>query len=573
MAENINEKIDNNQSPGGYINNIIFNNGEHLKINKNDIIIFVGPNNAGKSQTLRDIALLYENSHSNGIVVKQLGIKKSSLESIYSILKNYSISSQVNDYINYSGYNFSLNKYSLQNFENTTDFAASTNLFLSYLNTEKRLGTANPAPLINSNDTKTHPIHYIAFDSECRKKISEAFNKAFNKKLIPNRLHGKDIPLCLDNEISFERLEGIKDEQERLEKYGQLLDKLPTVEKQGDGIRSFCGILLNLVIPHYRTFLIDEPESFLHPPQATIMGRLIGEILSDEKQAFIATHSQEIIKGLVETCPDRIKIIRITREKNSNTFSILDNTTFKTIWNDPLLRYSDIMSGIFYNHVVLCESDSDCKLYSILYNKIKEENNKYSDVLFTHCGGKHRLYKIISALKTLNISVIVVPDIDILNDMTTLQNIVNVIGGDWNIIKKHYTILESNINSVKQPIIRDIVKSSIETILNRSTAKTISASDIKDIQTILSSKSKWSEIKHDGENAIPVGDAKNAYNEIKKYLNSLNVFIVPVGELECFVKEVGGHGPEWVNQVLEKYNDFTDPIYNKIKDFIKSWNV
>ena len=83
MTEDLNELIDNNQSPGGYINNIKFNNGEQLKINKNDIIIFVGPNNAGKSQTLRDIASLYENSHSNVIVVKQLGIKKSSLESIY----------------------------------------------------------------------------------------------------------------------------------------------------------------------------------------------------------------------------------------------------------------------------------------------------------------------------------------------------------------------------------------------------------------------------------------------------------------------------------------------------------
>ena len=38
------------EKPGGYITNIKFNNGEDEKENKNDIIVFVGPNNAGKSQ-------------------------------------------------------------------------------------------------------------------------------------------------------------------------------------------------------------------------------------------------------------------------------------------------------------------------------------------------------------------------------------------------------------------------------------------------------------------------------------------------------------------------------------------
>lgn len=43
---------------GGYISKITFNNGKDVDINKNDIIIFVGPNNAGKSQSLKDIYAL-----------------------------------------------------------------------------------------------------------------------------------------------------------------------------------------------------------------------------------------------------------------------------------------------------------------------------------------------------------------------------------------------------------------------------------------------------------------------------------------------------------------------------------
>ena len=44
---------------------------------------------------------------------------------------------------------------------------------------------------------------------------------------------------------------------------------------------------------------------------------------------------------------------------------------------------------------------------------------------------------------------------------------------------------------------------------------------------------------------------------------------MPVGELECFVKEVGGHGPEWVNTVLENYPDMNNAVYKDVKDFIR----
>lgn len=43
---------------GGYISKLQFNTGETLDIKQNDIVVFVGPNNAGKSQSLKDIYTL-----------------------------------------------------------------------------------------------------------------------------------------------------------------------------------------------------------------------------------------------------------------------------------------------------------------------------------------------------------------------------------------------------------------------------------------------------------------------------------------------------------------------------------
>ena len=48
--------------------------------------------------------------------------------------------------------------------------------------------------------------------------------------------------------------------------------------------------------------------------------------------------------------------------------------------------------------------------------------------------------------------------------------------------------------------------------------------------------------------------------------------MVSVGELECFVKEVGGHGPEWANTVLETYPDLDNEVYDEVKKFVKQFS-
>ena len=272
-----------------------------------------------------------------------------------------------------------------------------------------------------------------AFDSKYRKWISDNFKKAFGIEVTPNILNGSTIPLCVGEPVKFDK--EYEDEQARQEAYADILETYKQVQNQGDGIKSFTGILLYLMLDYFCTFLIDEPESFLHPPQAHIMGQIIGQALSDKQQCFISTHSEEIIKGLLEVCPERIKIIRITRKDDTNYFSVLDNNSFEVVWNDPLLKYSNIMSSLFHNSVVLCESDSDCKMYSIVESYLKQSSGKYSETLFIHCGGKQRMSKIALALRVLKIDVKLIADIDVLNDEAVFKGIVEAFGIDWTTVQ------------------------------------------------------------------------------------------------------------------------------------------
>jgi len=556
---------------GGYISKIRFNNGKELELRKNDIVLFVGPNNAGKSQALKDIYNL-SSTKQPSIVVSEVTVTK--YESpVLPLLERISTRTSQGSFSNYNvlGNSISITTNSESNFMRSSSFREFRNLFVANLNTSARLTICTPPSNITRNAAKSHPIHYAAYNSEYRKWLSNNYRKAFQDEIIPNTQFGAQLPLCIGKAVKF--TEEFEDEQTRQEAYAEILDTYKQVQEQGDGIKSFTGILLYLMLDYYCIYLIDEPESFLHPPQAKIMGQIIGQTLTDTQQAFISTHSEDIIKGLLETCPERIKIVRITRKDNTNFFSVLENENFNEVWNDPLLKYSNIMSSLFHKSVVLCESDSDCKMYSIIENHIKQSAGSYSETLFIHCNGKHRMAKIAAALRLLNVDVKLIPDLDVMNDENVFKTIVEAFGVEWDAIKSDYNTVVSNLHSPKEKIDRKTSKTTILQVLDGSKNTNLSEEEVKNIQEAVRTISKWKNIKEMGISAIPRGTATTSFKKINQTLREKGIFLVPVGELECFIKEVGKHGPDWVNHVLEQYPNLDDEVYSEITQFIHDMNL
>lgn len=556
---------------GGYISQVQFKNGVSIGLLQNDIVVFVGPNNAGKSQCLKDIYTLAQGKQNN-IVLSDIIITKYD-GSIKSLLRELTSSFQkVNtDVYTVLNHQFIANDKADQNFIQGKNFGSYTDLFISQLDTSARLNICNAVNGIARSQPKQNPIHYAAYDSKFRKWLSDNFKKAFNTEIIPNTQYGSAIPLCIGKSVKLPDI--YEDEQSRQEAYAEILATYKQVHQQGDGVKSFTGILLYLMLDYHCIFLIDEPEAFLHPPQAKIMGQIIGETLSDQQQAFISTHSEEIIKGLLEVCPERVKIVRVTRQEDENQLSILDNKNFADVWNDPLLKYSNIMSSLFHKTVVLCESDSDCRMYSIIESHIKQQQGSYSETLFIHCGGKHRMAKISSALRALKINVKLIPDIDVLNDENVFRGIVEAFGCIWDNIKTDYNIIVSNLHSSKERIVRSTAKVNIDRVLDAKQDQYLSGKEIESIQNEVKVISKWKAIKSGGVASLPAGDATNAFRRLDNTLKTAGIYIVPVGELECFIKEVGGHGPEWSNAVLEQYPDLNDEVYSNIRNFIQGMNL
>lgn len=553
-------------SLGFYINEITFNNGNTFSIERDDIVVFVGPNNSGKSASIREINnLLQDNLRTNTIIVKKINIiREGEKDEIINLIETNSLIDKFN-YI--KGLSYDIYKPSLENYINNFNkgLGTATNFFANNLNTESRIISSNPAKNIRvTQEQVQNPIHFLQKDDNLEKILNTYFNQAFGTDLILHRLAGSEVPFYVGKTPDFE--EG---EDRASRSYLEKLEKLDLLHEQGDGMRSFVGVILNSFVPYFRILFIDEPEAFLHPPQARLLGKMLAKELSDNKQIFLSTHSEDFLKGLLETNSKRLKILRIERNGDINNISILNSSDIEVVWKDSILRHSNILSGLFHSKVILCESDSDCRLFSAILSSIYEDSgNIVPDILFTHCGGKHRMPVVVKALRKLNVPATVVADFDILNNVNPLKDLYIDLGGNWDDVENDWKLVKDEIDRKRPELQSKDLKEEIQKIFDSNSERIFPKEKIKLIENTLKKASAWSEAKKVGKSFIPNGNPSQAFERIQQKFKSLGLFILEVGEAESFVKTVGNHGPKYVNEVLEK-DLKTDPELELLRNFVK----
>ncbi|MDD3654018.1 MAG: AAA family ATPase [Desulfotomaculaceae bacterium] len=551
------------------IKKMTFSDNITLELEPNEIIVFVGPNNAGKSASLKEINEIMRNLIHQGKVIKRIEcfIQGTEEELITDLQKISKIVTDTNPLPTYRGFGFQIYERNAKMFWanlNTSGLRDLTPVFINLLNTEARLNAANPPPNISlTKDPPTHPIHYLQINDTIEEQFSNYFKQAFGLDLIVHRNAGNQVPLY----IGDKPIPGPGEDRVSIS-YLKKIEELDLLHEQGDGMRSFVGVLLNSFISHHSVLLIDEPEAFLHPPQARLLGKMLARDLPSERQLFLATHSGDFLRGLLDANIRNLRILRIQRDNQINRVSELNKDDISHLWSDPLLRYSNILDGLFHSKVIICESDSDCKFYSAIMDSLTDGSGQIApDILFTHCGGKHRIPSIVQALVKINVPVAVVCDFDILNDEKPLRDIVEKLNGNWSNIKEDWRLVKRQIESKRPELDTNEVKKQILDILESIEDKNFPKEAALAISKVLKKTSAWSQAKETGKGFIPSGEATQAFSHVNAYLKSIKLFVVEIGELESFARSIGNHGPKWVNEVLQK-DIKNDPELEEARRFV-----
>ncbi|MCR9065613.1 MAG: AAA family ATPase [Cytophagales bacterium] len=552
-----------------WIDSLTFSDDSTINFEKNDIVVLVGANNSGKSATLREAEQRLNNEKEvkskvlKGLTFKISGDKADFIED----LENSSLKKLEGLNVTYSGFRYNLNASNIDYFFKNIGIGLQgmQPYFVNRLSTENRIQASNPPQNIHlTQQASEHPIHNLQKDDTLELRFSDYFYKAFGTDLIVHRNAGNQVPLYVG-----QRPVPQIGEQMHSINYIKEIEKLDLLHEQGDGMRSFVGVLLNAFVSSYSILFIDEPEAYLHPPQSRFLGKMLSKDLPSDRQMFIATHSQDFLQGLLESDDNKLRIIRIQRDGNINKVHELTNLELKKIWSDSILRHSNILNGLFHSKVILCESDSDCRFFTaILSNICEEKNTPVPDFLFIHCGGKHRMPTVIKALNKLNVPIKVISDFDLLNNIYPIKEIFEDLGGSWDEIEKDWNIVKQAIESKKPDLLTDEVKKEVKDIFNESNERIFPKSDIIKIQQVLKKASVWNIAKGIGKPFIPSGQATQAFERLQLIVKSKGLLILEVGELEGFVKSVGNHGPKWVNEVLSK-DISSDVEFDVAKKFLE----
>ena len=309
-----------------------------------------------------------------------------------------------------------------------------------------------------------------------------------------------------------------------------------------DGVKAFTGILTEVMAGDPKVIVIDEPEAFLHPALAFKIGsEIAAAALGTDKRLFVSTHSPEFLMGCIQSGVP-LNIVRLTYRDGVGTARLLANDKVLSLMRDPLLRSTGILAGIFYEHVVVGESDADRAFYQEINDRmVRARSGGAANCLFVNAQNKQTIYQIVHPLRELGIATAAIADIDVIKD-----------GGQvWTRFLESGFVPTLTISS---------------TALLRANLKSTFLATGKDM-------------KRDGGIALLNPADRAAAQNLFAQLAEYGLFIVPGGELEGWLKHLGAaasHSPEWLIEVFEKMGadpnaaGYVQPSTGDVWDFMRA---
>ncbi|MCF6363509.1 MAG: ATP-binding protein [Gammaproteobacteria bacterium] len=505
------------------------------------ITVFVGPNNSGKSKILTEIQQFCTtgNKNTNNVIIDSIELSSFADDVVDEKVESVTLKPNPGEAQN-PGHIF-VGKGPTRHQVNELQFKQALKTpnsqpthtcqwFLAYntliLNGSNRINLVNQQPAGNLQGPAHTSFQLLFRDDEKRKEVRRIIHEAFGQYLVIDPTNLGQLNLRLSKEPPKDNTEerGIHAEAVEFHSKAMLIDQA------SDGVKAFTGMVTEMIAGDPSVLLMDEPEAFLHPSLSFKLGKEVSGIVSaSDKRLFVATHSPNFVMGCIQSGAP-VNIVRLTYRNDVPTARILPNEDILRLMRNPLLRSTGVLSGLFYEFVIVTESDADRAFYQEINDRLLKHSNGRGipNCLFLHAKNKQTVKTIIKPLRELGIPVAGIVDIDVLKD-----------GG---------SVWSSFLESGSIPDLEREPLASLRQALNQKFEE--SGKNMK---------------RDGGIRALEENDQEALQNFFNK-LSDYGLFVVPNGELESWLMglEASGHGPSWLVEIFEKMGE--DP---ESQDYLK----
>lgn len=363
-----------------------------------------------------------------------------------------------------------------------------------------------------------HTSFQVLFQDETRRKeLRRIVYEAFGAHLIIDPTNLGQLRLRLSPKAPSSELEeqGIHAEARDFHRAAM------PIEQGSDGVRAFTGIVTEVIAGDPHVILVDEPEAFLHPALAFKLGLEVSKAAAGaSKRLFVSTHSPQFVMGCIQSGTP-VNIVRLTYRNGIATARVLPSSDIITLMRNPLLRSTGVLSGLFYEFVVVTESDADRAFYQEVNERLLRHKPEWGipNCLFINAQNKQTIHHIIRPLRGLGIPAAAILDIDMLKEG----------GVVWSSVLTGAHIPDANHQA-------------LATL--RATVKQLFDKTGKEMK------------REGGVSLLQNGDRETAENLLDQ-LATYGVFAVRGGELEGWLSTLGatGHGPAWLTDVFQRMGE------------------
>lgn len=523
-----------------------FTENSDIDIDTNGVIIFVGPNNSGKSLILKEIFNSFnsQNSSNNELILKDYDIQfptESDIDSFIS--KAAELFPQPNvgnpDMISLGRPNSQLqtNISTLRHLPTHKNKQQTAFLYgrwgLIRLDGRSRFSLTDDQNMGDLLKQSTNILSDVFKNDIIRNRIRDVIFDAFGSYFVIDPTNGGKLRIRLSSTAPLE------DEQSLSQQAREFHGNATYIKDASDGVQAFTGIVTAIYSDDYHTVLVDEPEAFLHPPLAKKLGFHLSSLVTQQNSTLmISTHSADFLMGCIQATKN-VKIVRLEYSNGKSRGRMIDAKQLEDFFKRPLIRNTNVISGLFYDGIVVTESDNDRVFYQEIYNRITENKSEHPSILFVNAQNKQTLKDIMGPLRSFGVPVAAISDIDILKDG----------GMTWTNWLKSARIPETLHLGYGQQ--REAIKNKFE-------------------QEHIDMK------KEGGITALPPQDQKAA-EIFFQTLDSHGVFVVRSGELESWLKElqIPGKKTDWTIAMLDRLGsdpsskDYVKPTENDVWEFIR----
>jgi predicted ATPase len=554
------------------LTHILFN--DDTTFEPGELTVIVGPNNAGKSRALKDIvAKITANRSPSGIIVKD--VKWTLPETLQDIREAYNVERfyDANGQWHFRVLNPELlSEHRLngpiwpteyeKNFKNHEFFAEHFGRsMVAFLTTEHRLRLVKQSASQKEEREAANLLQILFDDGPATEKIiRQLVKRAFDREV------------ALDFTVLQRLILRVGDDFSALppdpREARPIMQEKESLDEQGDGIRSFVGIIVTMLSIKRSLFLIDEPEAFLHPPQAFRIGEFLAEQMSKNRQIILATHSTDVLRGILNKTSD-VSIIRMDRDGNTNSFKFLNPNRLKELVNDPLLSSARVLDGLFYSGAVVVEGDSDARFYQAAFNKQRVN----ADFHFVNADNKQTVPRITKMYQDMGVCCAGIVDFDVLNNREEFEKQLEALDLNEEEVKKAIAIRGNIATAAKeippQERLTDVEQRMIKLMakINETQSRSYTSSEeatitkgklLREVERgcyeIADSTKDWNLFKQKGRAALSP-ELQLKFDQLWQMCAAKGLFINPCGELESMLTEYGipatTNKRGWITQALQ----------------------